>query len=67
MQNFASGGAGVPHDGQRRSSARPQDMQNFAPLGFAALQLSQVLSMTSIECTSGPGPAEGDLGHTLHE
>jgi hypothetical protein len=30
MQNFASGGAGVPHAGQARSSVAPQDMQNFA-------------------------------------
>ena len=48
MQNFASGGAGVPHDGQRRSSCEPQDMQNFASAGLAAPQLLQVLAMPSI-------------------
>ena len=46
MQNFASGGAGVPHEGHRRSSADPQDMQNLAPAGLGVPQLSQVLSMT---------------------
>jgi hypothetical protein len=45
MQNFASGGAGVPHEGQRRSSWAPQDMQNFAAAGFAVPQVSQVLSI----------------------
>jgi hypothetical protein len=45
MQKLASGGAGVPHDGQTRSSWAPHDMQNFAAVGFAVPQLSQVLSM----------------------
>lgn len=45
MQNFASGGAGVPHEGQLRSSSAPHDMQNFAADGFAVPQLLQVLSM----------------------
>ena len=45
MQNFAAGGAGAPHVGQRRSSCEPHDMQNFASAGFAAPQLLQVLSM----------------------
>ncbi|MDX6496330.1 MAG: hypothetical protein QOE17_2316 [Gaiellales bacterium] len=38
MQNFEPAGAGVPHDGQRRSSARPHSMQNFAFGGFCAWQ-----------------------------
>jgi hypothetical protein len=46
MQNFASAGAGVPHDGHRRSSWDPHDMQNFAPGGLAVPQVSQVRSMT---------------------
>ena len=45
MQNLASGGAGVPHDGQRRSSTAPHDMQNFAAAGFALPQLLQVCSI----------------------
>jgi hypothetical protein len=45
MQNFASGGAGVPHDGHRRSSCAPHDMQNFASAGFALPQVSQVRSI----------------------
>jgi hypothetical protein len=48
MQNFASGGAGVPHEGQRRSSCAPQDMQNFAAAGFAVPQVLQVLSIAQI-------------------
>jgi hypothetical protein len=46
MQNFASGGAGVPHAGHRRSSCAPHDMQNLASAGFAVPQLLQVCSMT---------------------
>lgn len=42
MQNFALGAAGVPHDGHRRSSCDPQDMQNLASAGLAVPQLSQV-------------------------
>ena len=67
MQNFASAGAGAPQDGQRRSSCAPQDMQNFASAGFAAPQLLQLLSIASIESTSGPVRAHSDLGHTLRQ
>ena len=35
MQNFASGGATVSQEGQRRSCAAPQDMQNLASAGFS--------------------------------
>src|SRR5688500_15704620 len=67
MQNFASGGAGVPHEGQRRSSWAPQDMQNFASAGFALPQLLQVLSIRpKFECTGAPPALHSDLGHTLH-
>jgi hypothetical protein len=48
MQNLASGGAGVPHEGQRRSSCDPHDMQNLASAGLALPQLLQILSMTRI-------------------
>jgi hypothetical protein len=41
MQNFASGGAGVPHEGHRRSIAAPQDMQKRACGGFSVPQLVQ--------------------------
>jgi len=34
MQNLASGGAIVPHEGQTASSAFPQDMQKRASAGF---------------------------------
>ena len=54
MQNFAAGGAGVPHDGQRRSSWEPHDMQNFASAGLDAPQLLQVLAMPRFECTPAP-------------
>ena len=67
MQNFASGGAGVPHDGQVRSSWLPQDMQNFALGGLAVPQLLHVLSMPSIECTPAPVWGHSDLGHTLRQ
>ena len=43
MQNFASAGATVPQDGQRRSSPVPHDMQNRACGGFSVPQLSQTL------------------------
>jgi hypothetical protein len=49
MQNFASGGAGVSHDGQRRSSAAPHDMQNFAWAGLPDPQLSQIRSLMYME------------------
>jgi len=45
MQNFASAGAGVPQEGQLRSSWAPQDMQNFAAAGLALPQVLQVLSI----------------------
>ena len=67
MQNFASGGAGAPQFGHRRSSFDPQDMQNFASAGLALPQLSQIVSIAPIECTQAPVPADRDLGHTLHE
>jgi hypothetical protein len=67
MQNFASAGAGVPHEGQRRSNGEPQDMQNFASAGLAVPQLLQVLSMPWIECTPAPLWRHSDLGHTVHE
>ena len=54
MQNFASAGAGVPHEGQRRSSCEPHDMQNLASAGFALPQLLQVLSMTRISSVREP-------------
>ena len=38
MQNFASGGATVPHDGQTASSAFPHDMQKRASAGFSVPQ-----------------------------
>ena len=41
MQKRASGGAGVPQLGQRRSSAFPQFMQNRAPAGFWVPQAGQ--------------------------
>jgi hypothetical protein len=44
MQNLASGGGLAPHDGQRRSSAAPQDMQNRASGGFSVEQFAQVMS-----------------------
>jgi len=43
MQKRASGGAGVPQLGQRRSSAAPQLMQNRAPAGFSVLQDPQTM------------------------
>jgi hypothetical protein len=45
MQNFAPSGAGVPHDGQRRSRRFPHSMQNFAPAGFCAPQLEQAFTL----------------------
>ena len=41
MQKRASGGAGVPQLGQRRSSAFPQFMQKRAPAGFWVPQAGQ--------------------------
>ena len=41
MQNFASGGFSVPHDGQLGASAVPHDMQNRARSGFSVPQLGQ--------------------------
>jgi hypothetical protein len=67
MQNFAFGGAGDPHDGQRRSSWEPQDMQNFASAGLAAPQLLQVLAMPRFECTPAPEWVHSDLGHSLRQ
>jgi hypothetical protein len=45
MQNFAPSGATAEQAGQRRSSAEPQFMQNFAFCGFSAPQLEQVLTV----------------------
>lgn len=70
MQNFASGGAGVPHAGHRRSSCDPHDMQNLASAGFAVPQLLQVVSMTRNSSVREPHgrptviwvtPCSGDL------
>jgi hypothetical protein len=44
MQNFASGGATVPQEGQRRSKGLPHDMQKRAPAGFSVLHCSQMRS-----------------------
>ena len=67
MQNFASSGAGVPQDGQRRSSCAPHDMQNFASAGFALPQLLQVRSMPrNSSVRERLEPPDSDLGHTLH-
>jgi hypothetical protein len=41
MQKRASGGAGSPQFGQRRSSALPQFMQKRAPAGFWVPQAGQ--------------------------
>jgi hypothetical protein len=41
MQNRACGGAMEPQEGQRRSSALPQDMQKRAWSGFSVPQVSQ--------------------------
>jgi hypothetical protein len=41
MQKRASGGATEPQEGQRRSSAVPQDMQKRAWSGFSVPQVSQ--------------------------
>jgi hypothetical protein len=43
MQKRASGCAGVPQLGQRRSSADPQFMQKRAPAGFSVPQDAQVI------------------------
>jgi hypothetical protein len=42
MQKRAPGGAAVPQLGHARSSAVPQDMQNFAVAGFSVPQLVHV-------------------------
>ena len=54
MQKRASGGAGVPQFGQRRSSALPQFMQKRAPAGFSVPQAAQVITASEI---SGTQPA----------
>ena len=41
MQKRASGGAGVPHAGQRRSSRAPQAMQKRALAGFSLPHAAQ--------------------------
>jgi hypothetical protein len=43
MQKRASGGAGEPQFGQRRSSAVPQLMQKRAPAGFSVPQDGQAI------------------------
>jgi hypothetical protein len=43
MQKRASAGAGVPQEGQRRSSADPQFMQKRAPAGFSVPQEAQII------------------------
>jgi hypothetical protein len=57
MQNLASAGAGSLHDGQRRSSALPQDMQNEACGGFSVPQLLQ--TRPAIPNRYRPGPNAG--------
>jgi phosphosulfolactate synthase len=70
MQNFASGGAGAPQDGQRRSSCAPHDIQNFASAGFALPQVLQVRSIARNSSVREPSrrptviwvtPCTGDL------
>ena len=45
MQNRAAPGAGVPQEGQDRSSCVPQDMQNRAPAGFSVPQPAQASAL----------------------
>jgi hypothetical protein len=52
MQKRAPAGASAPHDGHRRWSCDPHDMQNRASAGLAVPQLSQVPFM------SADGPEE---------
>ena len=54
MQNFASAGAGVSQDGQRRSWAAPQDMQNRASAGFSVPQELHGLEAISNKGTASP-------------
>ena len=54
MQKRASGGAGVPQFGQRRSSALPQFMQKRAPAGFSVPQDAQVIPEGSSLPAAGP-------------
>jgi hypothetical protein len=43
-QNFASGRFGLPQDGQRASSAAPQEMQNLPVSGVSEWQLGHSMS-----------------------
>ena len=45
MQKRAAGGAGVPHEGQRRSSRAPQAMQKRAPAGFSLPHAAQASAL----------------------
>ena len=45
MQKRAAPGAGVPQDGQVRSSWLPQLMQNRAPAGFSVPQEAQASAL----------------------
>ena len=62
MQKRASGGASVPHAGQRRGNEAPHDMQNFASPGFAAPQLPQAFAIRREYPRSGGAMRDGGHG-----
>jgi hypothetical protein len=45
--------AGVPHLGQERDNALPQEPQNFAPSGFSAWQLVQRIAASGYDLRPG--------------
>jgi hypothetical protein len=45
MQKRAAGGAGLPHEGQRRSSRAPHAIQKRAPAGFSLPHAAQASAL----------------------